>query len=752
MSSTPSNATTNRLAGQSDSKERPPGNRVAQEQQASPASEALGEKPERPQDDALLECLLSLGKIYDRPLTSDRLLAGLPLVDNRLTPRLFIRSASNAGFSARIIKRPLEKIPTMVLPCVALLKDNRAVLIASKTKASDYSVIVPETGSGETTLSEKELKEQYTGNCIFVKPEFDFDRRGSEASESVNAKNWFWGTLWKYKKVYANVGLAAMFINIFAIAGTLFVMNVYDRVIPNNATDTLWVLAAGVSIVYFFDFVLKSMRGMLIDKAGKNADVLMSSFIYQRVLGIRMESKPASAGSFANQVKGYESLREFFTSASLTTLIDLPFVILFLCFIGFIAGWVAFIPAVGILLILGVGSFMHLPLKRAAEKAHGASSQKHSILVESIGGFETIRGLSADGLFQRRMEVCLGKTARSEVQSRRYSSFATNFTAAITQFASVAIVVVSVYRIQAGEMSMGALIGCTILSGRAMAPIGQVASLLSRLQQSMVSLKGLNEMIQLPQERDERRDYVRKSNFEPTIQFNDVQFSYSEDTAPAVSKANFEIKPGERVAILGRVGSGKSTLLRLIMGFYQPSNGMILLNDTDIRQLDPAEVRRRIGYIAQESLLFEGTLKENIMMGAPWAEEESVLEAARLGGVERFASRHPKGYDMHIGERGQNLSGGQRQAVNIARAILYKPELLVMDEPTSAMDANAEREFLKSMETYSKDANRTLIISTHKPSMLKLADRIIVMDQGKIAADGPKTEVLKQLSQGAGRN
>ena len=337
-------------------------------------------KPQRPTDDCLLGCLLALGKIYDRPLSSDMLLAGLPLVENRLTPRLFIRSASNAGFSARLLKRTLNKIPSMVLPCVAILEDNRAVLITNKVSKDEYEVILPETGSGKTTLSKKELEEDYTGNCIYLRPEFDFDRRGSDTTETVNSKNWFWGTLWKYKKVYANVGLAAMFINIFAIAGTLFVMNVYDRVIPNNATDTLWVLAAGVTIVYFFDFVLKSLRGMLIDKAGKNADVLMSSFIYQRVLGIRMENKPASAGSFANQVKGYESLREFFTSASLTTLIDLPFVVLFLVFMGFIGGWVAFIPAVGILMILAVGAFMHVPLKHAAEKAHGAAAQKLSLI------------------------------------------------------------------------------------------------------------------------------------------------------------------------------------------------------------------------------------------------------------------------------------------------------------------------------------------------------------------------------------
>lgn len=702
-------------------------------------------------DDSLLDCLLLLGKLHDRQLSADTIISGLPLVDNRLTPQLFVRAAETAGFSARIIKRKLAAIPQLVFPCVLLLKDNRSALLVGKSKTG-YSIIIPETGSGKVEIDEKTLEADYIGTVIFAKPVFSFDSRAGKHSKSDVAGNWFWGTLWKYRRVYQNVLLAAVFINLFAIGGSMFVMNVYDRVIPNNATNTLWVLAIGVTMVYSFDFLLKILRGALIDKAGKNADVLLSGFIFQRVLGIKMENKPASAGSFANQVKGYESLREFFTSATLATLVDLPFVVFFIGFMYIIAGWVAFIPAAGIVLVLAIGALMHFPLKRAAELSHGSSAQKHAILVEAIGGFETIRGLSAAGIFQRRMEQCLGSSAKSDIVSRRYSSIATNMTAFITQMVSVVIVVVSVYRISEGDMSMGALIGCTILSGRAMGPIGQVAALLSRMQQSLVSLKGLNEIVQLPQEREADRNYVRKSNFRPSIEFQDVSFAYSEDSPPAVKNASFLIEPGEKVAILGRVGSGKSTLLRLILGFYHPTSGIILVNGTDIRQLDPAELRRRIGYIAQENMLFHGSLKENLLMGAPWADEDLMLEAAKAGGVERYAARHPKGYDMEIGERGEKLSGGQRQAINIARAILSKPPVLVMDEPTSAMDANAEREFIANMDSYGNNGGRTLILSTHKPSMLKLADRIIVMDQGGVAANGPKAEVMRQLSGGAGRN
>ena len=703
-------------------------------------------------DDPLLECLVTLGKIHHRPLSKEALITGMPLVENRLTPKLFLRTAANAGFSSRIVKRSLAKIPNLALPAVLVLNNNQALILVERKSDDTCRVILPETGSGETTVKTSEIEKDYSGAVIFIKPEFDFDSQSESSSESINAKNWFWGTLWKYRKIYFNVIIAAVFINIFAIAGSLFVMNVYDRVIPNNATDTLWVLASGICIVYVFDFLLKSLRGLLIDKAGKNADVLMSTFIFQRVMGIKMQSKPNSSGSFANQVKGYESLREFFTSASLTTLIDLPFVCLFILFMGYIAGWVAFIPCAAIALIIGLGATMHIPLKRAAEKAHGASAQKHAILVEAINGFETIRGLSAAGSFQKRMEDSLGKMAKSEVTSRRYSSLASNFTVFVTQMVSVIIIVVSVYRIQAGEMSMGALIGCTILTGRAMAPIGQVAALLSRLQGSLVSLSGLNDLIKLPQEREEGRDYIRKPDFEPRISFNDVTFSYTPESVPALVNASFKIEPGERVAILGRVGSGKSTLLRLILGFYPSTGGMITINDTDIRQMDPADLRRKLGYIGQDNLLFQGSLKSNVMIGAPWMEEAAMIEAASLSGVERFVSKHPLGYDLQVGERGELLSGGQRQAVNIGRALLNKPSLLVMDEPTSAMDANTERDFISNMERYSKEGNRTLILSTHKPSMLKLADRIIVMDQGKIAADGPKTDVMRQLSGGGGRN
>ena len=737
----------NRLANQTES----PTNRITETIDDSIREDAFALESSRV-DDPLLECLVTLGKIHHKPLSKEALISGMPLVDNRLTPKLFLRSAANAGFSARIVNRSFKAIPSLTLPAVLILKENRSMILVSKKQNGECRVILPETGSGESTLQATDIEKDYTGVAIFVKPEFDFDTRADSSTETIDSKNWFWGTLWKYRKIYANVLLAAVFINVFAIAGSLFVMNVYDRVIPNNAIDTLWVLASGVCIVYIFDFLMKSLRGMLIDKAGKNADVLMSTFIFQRIMGIKMQSKPNSAGSFANQVKGYESLREFFTSASLTTIIDLPFVCLFLIFMGYIAGWIAFIPCVAILLILGLGCLMHFPLKRAAVKSHGAGAQKHAILVEAINGFEAIRGLSAAGSFQKRMEDCLGKTARSEVISRRYSSIASNFTIFVTQMVSVVIIVVSVFRIQAGDMSMGALIGCTILTGRAMAPIGQVAALLSRLQGSLVSLSGLNDLIKLPQEREEGRDYVRKPDFEPRIEFSDVTFSYTPESAPAIINASFSITPGERVAILGRVGSGKSTLLRLILGFYPSTGGMITINDTDIRQIDPADLRRRLGYIGQDNLLFQGTLKSNIIIGAPWMDEPAVLEAAKRSGVERFASRHPLGYDLQVGERGELLSGGQKQAVNIARALLTKPSLLVMDEPTSAMDANAERDFISNMEKYSKDGNRTLILSTHKPSMLKLADRIIVMDQGKVAADGPKADVMRQLSGGAGKN
>lgn len=702
-------------------------------------------------DDSLLDCLIIIGKMHDRQLSSDVLTAGLPLVDNRLTPRLFVRAAKGANFSARIVKRKIDTIPELVFPCVLLLKDNRAAVLVNRD-GKNFSVILPETGSGQISLDKASLESDYIGSAIFVKPEFKFDARADLDEENIESKNWFWGTLWKYRKVYRNVLLAAVFINLFAVAGSMFVMNVYDRVIPNNAIDTLWVLATGVTLVYGFDFLLKTLRSALIDKAGKNADILLSSFIFRRVLGIKMENKPASAGSFANQVKSYESLREFFTSATLATLVDLPFVLMFLGFMYLIAGWIAFIPAGGILLVLTIGMMLHFPLRKAAEMAQGSAAQKHALLVEAIGGFEAIRGLSAGGIFQRRMENFLGNSAKSEIMSRRISAAASNFTVFTTQMVSVAIVVASVYRIREGEMSMGALIGCTILSGRAMGPIGQVAALLSRLQQSLVSLKGLNQIMELPQEREAGRNYIRKSNFRPSIEFKDVSFSYSEDCEPAIRSASFIIEPGEKVAILGRVGSGKSTLLRLILGFYQPTSGMILVNGTDIRQLDPAELRRRLGYIAQDNSLFFGSLKENILMGAPWADEEDLLEAATTSGVERYASRHPMGYDLPIGERGERLSGGQRQAINIARALIAKPPVLVMDEPTSAMDANAEREFIANMEKYGAEGGRTLVLSTHKPSMLKLADHIIVMDQGRIAANGPKAEVMRQLSGGAGRN
>ena len=707
---------------------------------------------ERP-DDSLLDCLIAIGKFHGQTLSPAGILSALPTQEGRLTPRLLIRAAEESGFSARIVKRSISKIPNLVLPCALLLKEQRAALLLSKSE-HECKLLLPETGEGETTLSCKELESQYTGHALFVKPRATLYAKEENVDKVMSPGNWFWGSLWRHRRVYRNALLAAVFINLFSIAGSMFVMNVYDRVIPNNAIETLWTLTIGIMIVYAFDFLLRLIRGSLIDSAGKKADIAMSGYIFKQTLGLKLKHRPNSVGSFANKVKGYENLREFFTSATLASLIDLPFSALFVACVYLIAGSVAIIPSVGIVLILLTGLLVHYPLKKSAENAQNASSRKHALLIEALSGLETIKALSAAGSFQRKMENCMSRAAKSEKTARSVSNFATSLSSLFSQVVTVSIVVVSVFRIQEGLMSMGALIACTILSNRAMAPAGQFASLLSRLQQSLQSLRDMNAIMALPQDREQKRNYLQTENTESglKIEFKDVTFSYADDEYPAIKDASFTIEPGDRVAILGRVGSGKSTLLRLILGFYQPDSGSILINGTDIRQLDPSELHRKMGYIGQENQLFDGSLRENILLGKPWAGESELLEASRLAGVDTFSAEHPNGYDMQIGERGERLSGGQRQAINVARALLSRPITLTMDEPTSAIDANAERSFIANIEAFCLEKGRSLILSTHKPAMLKLADRIIVLDHGRIVANGPKAEVMRQLSQGMGKN
>jgi len=695
--------------------------------------------------DPFIEALSFFGKLHSRTVNAAGAVQGLPVTDGKLTPELFVRAAKRSGFDSRIVKRPLSGIHPATLPVILILNTNEIVILTSMPKEGDPEVIVLSSGSGTQTVNRKQLEDAYSGVAIFVKPIYEFEGRADFNAKTLK-RNWFWGTLWRFKSFYLRVILATVVINFLALASSLFAMNVYDRVVPNQAVDTLFVLAIGVTIAYVFEFILKTLRNFFVDRAGHRIDLILGSEIFSRVLGMRFDDRPDSAGSMASQVRSYDSLREFFTSATIAALADLPFVFVFVGAIYLLGGMFVALPLLcGLVLSLVVGIVMQIPISRTVSSSYAASNQRQSLFVEGIQALERIKATRSESEMQGRMEEIMHESSKAEVKSRGYAHLSMNATAFIQHIVSAGIIIASFYAVTNEEMTMGAMIACTILAGRAMGPMALVASLMTRLQQSRRSLQGLDQIMQMPVERDVRgAQYLSVENFSPDTRVESLTFSYEEDGQPVVNGVDLKINAGEKIAILGRVGSGKSTLMRLLMGLTEPTAGSINISGIDIRQFDPAELRQHIGYVPQDPRLFYGTLRSNLKAGCPWVSDDDMLGALDAVGLADFIRSLPRGIDQQVSEGGYSLSGGQRQSIAIARALIEEPELLLFDEPTSAMDLQSEKRFLEKLNEYqAADPQRTLVLATHKRSILSIVDRIIVMDNGKIVADGPKDMVIR---------
>jgi len=696
-------------------------------------------------EDPLLTCLSLVAGLLERPISREALKSGLPRASEQFTPELAIRAADRAGLTAKVMRRPkLDQILAVSLPCILLLKASNACVLIGYPDSNTAEIVVAE-GGGTRTLPIDELEAQYTGHAIFLRPEFKFDARASDIRLS-NPRRWFWGTLAQFWPIYSHVLLASILINTFAIASPLFIMNVYDRVVPNNAIETLWVLAIGVATVFTFEFIMRNMRTYFVDVAGKNADIIIASRLLERVMAMRLDQKPPSTGALANNLREFESLREFFTSGTIVAIVDLPFIFLFIGVIWMIAGPIAFIPLTVVPVVILVGCILQFPLRSVIERTLSESSQKHAILVETIDGIETIKTTSAEGHVQRTWERFVGLTAESSGQARFISGIATTFSQLAIQMSTVMVVIYGVYRIVDGEITIGALIAATILTGRSLAPLSTIAAMLTRLQQSRAALKALDTIMKVPVERSSDKAFLHRPTLSGQMQFDKVSFKYPRQENAALDQLSFNIEPGERVGILGRIGSGKSTVARLLIGLYEPAEGAVLMDGTDIRQIDPADLRRNVGYVAQDNYLFFGSVRDNITFGAPHMDDRSIFRAAALAGVTDFLRNHPHGFDLQVGERGMSLSGGQRQAITIARAMLLDPPILVLDEPTSCMDNSSEAAFKARLIETLED--KTLLLITHRSSLLSLVDRLIVVDNGKVMADGKKEDVLEALKRG----
>ncbi|HEY0858131.1 MAG TPA: type I secretion system permease/ATPase [Albitalea sp.] len=699
--------------------------------------------------DPLLDCLIEVCRLHGQAASRAALSAGLPLAaanGGRLTLELVERAASRAGMSAKLQRIALQDVDAATLPAILILHDNKAcVLLGWDDDGAQARVLLPESGQGSVTLVRGDLLQRYSGVTLFVRPHFRFDARTPEVRKPA-ARHWFWSAILTQRFVYRDVLWAALLINLFALAFPMFTMNVYDRVVPNNAIETLWVLSVGVLLVFGADLFMRLLRSHFVDEASARIDVQLSATLMERVLGMRLEHRPESVGSFASNLRGFEQVRDFIASGTVTALIDLPFALLFVAVLAWISPWLALPALVAFVLVLVVGYVLQHRLHQLSETTYKASALRNATLVESLTAIETIKTHGAEGVVQSKWERANAFLAKTNVKMRALSSSAMYSTGTLTQLVSLAVILIGVYLISQRELTMGALIAATMLSGRALAPAGQIVGLLMQYQGARTALDSLNKIMAQPVERPVGETFIQRPQLRGDIEFRNVRFAYPNRQDSAIDGMSFKISAGERVALIGRVGSGKSTIERLIMGLYQPTDGAVLLDGIDLRQLDPADVRRNCAHVSQDVTLFYGTLRENIAFGLPYADDSAIVAAAELAGMTDFVNRHPRGFDMTVGERGESLSGGQRQSVGIARAVLHNAPILLLDEPTSAMDFSTEGQITARMNHFVQ--NKTVVLVTHRTSMLAMVTRVIVVDGGKIVADGPRDRIMEALASG----
>lgn len=707
------------------------------------SSVQLSHDPRSQHDDPLLDGLLTLCSLHHKPASRAMLTTGLPLPKQRLSADLLPRAAARAGLQGRLLQRKLEQIPSIALPAMLLLKDARCAVLLG-WEGDTARLLLSESDGGEVRVGRDVLTQDYAGRVFFAQPQHKFDV--TNGSLIPRAKSWFKDTLKRSRWLYADAIAASFVINLIALAAPLFVMNVYDRVVPNQATATLWVLAAGICGAYLFDLLLKGLRSLCLDLAGKKTDLIISATLFERIVGMAMKYRPARVGSFAQNIHEFQGMRDFLTSLTLTSLIDLPFTLIILLVIALLGGHLVWIPIIAFPLALGIGHLLQKPLTATLERTMALGAERQSSLIETLAGLDAVKVNNAESERQYQWEQTIGTMSRLELRVKVLSGLAMNITLLIQQLAGVAMIIFGVYQIIDGNLSMGGLVACYMLSGRALGPLAQLSGLLTRYQQAKVTMVSVDQMMELPQERNFEERPLSRQVLQGAMEFRNIEFTYPNQQNLALRGVNMNVRPGEKIGIIGRSGSGKSSLAKLLVSLYQPDSGSLLVDGVDIRQIDVSELRHNIGYVPQDIQLLAGTLRDNLVSGARYADDEMVLQAAELAGVHEFARLHPQGYELQVGERGQNLSGGQRQNVALARALLLNPPILLLDEPTSAMDNTGEERLKQRLQAVVE--NKTVILVTHRASLLSLVDRLIVIDRGQILADGPKAAVMEALKKG----
>ncbi len=695
--------------------------------------------------DPLLAALQYLARRWGRPESADVLTAGLPLEGGLLTMKLMPRALERVGLTAKTRRTALRDLPEFDMPAIITGRRGQLLVVIGRSGRHKLVCYDPVAGA-ETEIATNTREWRYRHEVLLIKPQLE---RPEDAEAAVSLasgvqRHWLRSALSGHWRSFAFVFLGATFINLFALAMPLFSLNVYDRVLPNSAVSTLWVLSIGLMSVFLFDFLLKIARAAIIDHAGRAIDLRLSSVLFDRVVNTSLSSRPSSTGAFINRIAQYEVLRDFFTSQTVVMFIDVLFMGIFAYVLFYLLGWVAVFPLIAAAVAIVSTLLIGMRSSRVVKAALAESSQRNAILVEALSAPQTVKASRAEGRFLGSWENSVLMSSETQNKIRWYQSLATQITATVSQLASIGILIGGTYSFSGGDVTMGAIIAGMMLSSRVIAPVAMISAALLRTRSAMEAYESLEAIMKLPDERTVRRSFVTREIARGEIEFRKVRFAYPNVDHHVLDQVSFRIKPGEKVGIIGRIGSGKTTIGRLLVGFYDASEGEILIDGVSIKQYHPGELRRQVGLVLQDPELFNGTVKENIALSDPTASDARILEVAKRAGVEEFVSRHPQGFDMPVGERGFLLSGGQRQAVALARAMLVGPKILFLDEPSSSMDLATERQLIGHL-SQSLAADHTVLIATHRFSLLKLVTRIIVVDNGRIAADGDRDTVLAQL-------
>ena len=706
----------------------------------------LEELSEQRTVDSLLESLVFLSKYFKKTTSRATLVSGFALNKEVMTTRNFIEASKRIGLISKVVHREVNAISRLALPSVLILDKNRAcVLLDFDIQKNEAKVILPGLSEGVTHMPLDHLEKEYTGKVIIIKPTYDFSNRISDDIVIEEPRKWFFGAMKRNMFIYRKVIIAAILINLFVLATPLFMKNVFDRVLPNNGIETLWAMAFGIGIIMIFDFILKLLRSYYLGSAGKRADVVMSNKIFNQVLNIKLDEKPSSTGQFVSRLQSFESVRDFFTSATIVALVDVPFVFLFLFVIFFFSGPLGWVPVAAIVIILVFSIIIQKKTKIISEQSSKEDQLKQTTLHETVSGLEVIKSIGAYSRMKSHWDQALIQTTYFNEKLQFLSQLNSTFTALVSQAANIAIIIVGVYMAIEGDASMGGIIAAMMLTGKVLGPLGQIVGMVLRYDKAMIALRNIDEIMDMKTEK-EGVGLLSRPNLTGDIEFKDVFFSYKGQNLETLKNINLTIKQGEKVAILGKIGCGKSTLTKLILNLYSPTKGSVLIDKTDVRQISSPDLRHAIGVVPQEAFLFMGTVKDNITVSQQFVTDEEVIAAAKLAGVHDFLGKHEAGYDLIVGERGEGLSGGERQSITLARALISNPGIIIMDEPTNSMDRQTENQFIKKMNTIKED--KTLIIVTHKTALLALVDRVIIVDDGKIIADGPKEKVLSSKAKG----